>query len=74
MSTVRRYAQSDLKVPGLTRETVEAIDRLFPERCPSFLDDDRRIWAYVGTRELVCFLKQQLEVNERVARDIGLSL
>lgn len=69
MKTPWRYNPADLKVPGLTREAVEALDKLFPEKCPGINDNNRDIWLYAGKRELVNFIKHQLEVAECVVRE-----
>lgn len=59
-----------IEVP-LLKETVEALDKLFPERCPRPLDKKREIWMYAGKRELVrnlikCFeLQKERTYNER---------
>lgn len=52
-------------LPGLTRALVEALDTLFPERCPDIQDNERGIWVYAGKRELVRHLKTVLERQER---------
>lgn len=65
-TTIPRYLPVDLKVPGLTREAVSALDALIPERCPDIHDSERAIWIYAGKRELVNFLKRQMEITEYV--------
>ena len=59
-----------IEVP-LLKETVEGLDKLFPERCPSPIEDEKRMWMYAGKRELVrnlikCFeLQKERTYNER---------
>lgn len=54
----------DLKINGLTEDTLNDLNRAFPERCPSITDSERQIWMYAGKRELVRFLQQQLKVSQ----------
>ena len=51
--------------PGLTRELVEGLDALVPERCPGLKQPEREIWMYAGKRELVRNLITVLERQER---------
>ena len=37
----------------LTKELVEGLDKLFPERCPNLGQSMESIWHYAGTRQLV---------------------
>ena len=55
-----------IEVP-LLKETVEALDKLFPERCPHPLDEERRIWIYSGKRELVRDLVRCYEMQQERA-------
>lgn len=56
----------DLKIRGLTEDTLDDLNRAFPERCPSITDSEREIWMYAGKRELVRYLQQQLKVSKHV--------
>ena len=40
-------------IPGLNDEVVNALNALYPERCPDPNDLERHIWMYAGARELV---------------------
>ncbi|MFR6518812.1 MAG: hypothetical protein ACLUPV_06050 [Bilophila wadsworthia] len=53
------------RLPGLTRELVEGLDALVPERCPGLKQPEREIWMYAGKRELVRNLITVLERQER---------
>ena len=53
------------RLPGLTRELVEGLDALVPERCPGLKQSEREIWMYAGKRELVRNLKTVFERQER---------
>lgn len=47
------------KLPGTTDALVEALDALFPARCPSPDQTDRDIWMYAGKRQLVEYIALQ---------------
>lgn len=55
---------TDIKVPNLTREQVEALDALFPEQCADLNWNDRTVWYKSGQRSVVRFLMQQLAIQE----------
>lgn len=47
--------------PYFTKEQVEYLNQLYPERCPSSKMSERDIWRYVGARELVRHVNQCFE-------------
>lgn len=51
-------------IPGLSRELVDALDLLWPERCPNPMQTEREIWMYVGARDMVRKLRTVLERQE----------
>lgn len=55
-----------IEVP-LLKETVEALDKLFPEKCPRPLDKEREIWMYAGKRDLVRSLIRCYEMQQERA-------
>jgi hypothetical protein len=52
---------NDIKLPYLESDLVQALDKLFPEKCPDPRMSERDIWIYVGKRQLVQFIKEQHE-------------
>ena len=56
-------------IPGLSRELVDALDALYPERCPDIMDSEREIWMYAGERRLVRKLRIILMQQEN--RDVS---
>lgn len=44
--------------PAVSAELVEALERLYPDRCPSPDASDREIWRAVGRAEVVRFLRE----------------
>lgn len=64
-----RIIKSTDELP-LTKELIEGLEDLFPERCPKVTDSERDIWMYSGKRELVLILKyayeRQLKYNKLI--------
>lgn len=46
------------KIPSFTKDQVEYLNAIFPERCPNSKMEERDIWRYVGSRELVRHINQ----------------
>lgn len=59
---------SDL--PDLSPALVDALDALFPEKCPDIQDTERAIWMYAGKRELVRALRIMLKRQQEQARNL----
>lgn len=59
---------SDL--PDLSPAWVDALDALFPERCPDIQDTERAIWMYAGKRALVRDLRVVLKRQQEQARNL----
>jgi len=51
-----------LDVP-VTKEIVEMLDRLVPEKCPSLIDSERDIFFYAGQRFIVKALKSAYDIQ-----------
>lgn len=49
----------DLIVTDVSMPLLEALDRIYPERCADPKDSERDIWIKVGERRLVVFLHEQ---------------
>lgn len=45
------------KVPQITRELIEYLDHIIPDRVPSLEVSDRELWAHIGKVHLVRHLK-----------------
>jgi len=65
-----------MRIPLYSEDLIKMLDKLYPEKCPSPTEDERRIWMYAGQRELVRnlinALKAQKEegVGDNAARKI----
>lgn len=46
-------------VPNVTELLLDALDKLYPERCADPQDTEREIWIKVGQRRVVTFLQEQ---------------
>lgn len=44
--------------PLIPDDLLQALDKSFPDRCPSIKDSDREVWFKAGARSVVNFLKQ----------------
>ena len=50
-------------IPQDAKTFIEALDKVYPERCPKLDQNDREIWMYAGKRELIRQMKQKLELQ-----------
>ena len=57
-------------LPDLSPALVDALDELFPERCPYIQDTERAIWMYAGKRALVRDLRAVLKHQQERARNL----
>jgi hypothetical protein len=51
---------NESKLPPLDPALIEALDRMYPERCPDPSWNDREIWMRAGERRLVRRLQEEL--------------
>lgn len=59
----------DLKVTGLSEQTINEIDALFPERSADPRDSDREVWMKAGERRLVRFLIDQYKLAHNLTEN-----
>lgn len=52
------------KMPLVTKELIEYLERLYQDRSPSLKDDERKIWFRAGQVDVVRSLKNILEEND----------
>ena len=48
-------------VPYFTKEQLDYLNRLYPERCPEPNATDREIWMQVGQRQVVRHIEKQYQ-------------
>lgn len=44
-------------IPTITKELIEYLEAIYPDKAPKLNDSDRQIWATVGQVELVRHLR-----------------
>lgn len=49
----------ETEFPRVPSDLVEALEVLYPDRCPDIKTSEREVWAALGRAEVVRFLKQQ---------------
>lgn len=52
------------KIPHVSRELVERLEKAFPNRCPRITDTNREVWMAVGAAEVVKVLRRWYEQQE----------
>ena len=54
-----------MSLPVITDELIQALDAVFPNRCPDLSPSDRDVWNRSGQRSVVDYLiEQQLRQKE----------
>jgi len=57
----------EIVLPALSKDLIEKLDKLYPDKCPLLTDDDRMVWFKVGQRSVINYLQQiydeQLQEN-----------
>lgn len=57
------------KLPVISKELLDALEKRFPNQCPNIKDSDREIWVKVGARSVVNFLRFEFDKqNENIMR------
>ena len=57
----------ELALPALSKDLIDKLDKLYPDKCPLLTDDDRMVWFKVGQRSVSNYVQQiydeQLQEN-----------
>ena len=57
----------EIILPALSKDLIDKLDKLYPDKCPLLTDDDRMIWFKSGQRSVINYLQQiydeQLQEN-----------
>ena len=48
----------EIVLPALSKELIDKLDKLYPDKCPLLTDDDRLVWFKVGQRSVINYLQQ----------------
>jgi len=48
----------EIVLPVLSKDLIDKLDKLYPDKCPMLTDDDRMVWFKVGQRSVINYLQQ----------------
>jgi len=48
----------EIVLPTLSKDLIDKLDKLYPDKCPLLTDDDRLVWFKVGQRSVINYLQQ----------------
>jgi len=51
-------ATEEIVLPALSKDLIDKLDKLYPDKCPLLTDDDRLVWFKVGQRSVINYLQQ----------------
>jgi hypothetical protein len=51
------------KIPVITEEMIDYLDKLFPDKCADLKDTDKEIFHKSGQRSVVNHLKEQFKIQ-----------
>ena len=49
---------NEIVLPALSKDLIDKLDKLYPDKCPLLTDDDRMVWFKVGQRSVINYLQQ----------------
>lgn len=57
----------ELVLPALSKDLIDKLDKLYPDKCPLLTDEERMVWYKSGQRSVINYLKniydEQLQDN-----------
>ena len=51
-------SNEEIVLPALSKDLIDKLDKLYPDKCPLLTDDDRLVWFKVGQRSVINYLQQ----------------
>jgi hypothetical protein len=48
----------EIVLPALSKDLIDKLDKLYPDKCPLLTDDDRMVWFKLGQRSVINYLQQ----------------
>lgn len=69
MSDSNMLRKAHERFPPISQELIDALDQLFPDRCPEESHSDRKIWMARGSVEVVRLLKRIKEAQDATLLD-----
>lgn len=61
---------TDIKLPPISKDLIDTLETLFPDKCPDINDSDRKIWIDVGQQKIIKFLKHQFKLQQEAAKEL----
>ena len=58
----------EIVLPALSKDLIDKLDKLYPDKCPQLTDDDRMVWFKTGQRSVINYLRQIYD--EQIEQDI----
>jgi len=59
--------QEEIVLPTLSKDLIDKLDKLYPDKCPLLTDEERMVWYKSGQRSVINYLKniydEQLQDN-----------
>lgn len=55
---IMNVAAEEIVLPTLSKDLIDKLDKLYPDKCPLLTDDDRMVWFKVGQRSVINYLQQ----------------
>jgi len=50
--------KEEIVLPTLSKNLIDKLDKLFPDKCADLTDDDRMVWYKSGQRSVINYLRQ----------------
>jgi hypothetical protein len=48
----------EIVLPSLSKDLIDKLDKLYPDKCPLLTDEERMVWFKVGQRSVINYLQQ----------------
>ncbi len=56
--TLRTMTSDELVLPALSKDLIDKLDKLYPDKCPLLTDEERMVWYKSGQRSVINYLRQ----------------
>jgi hypothetical protein len=48
----------EIVLPALSKDLIDKLDKLYPDKCPLLTDEERMVWYKSGQRSVINYLRQ----------------
>ncbi len=48
----------EIVLPALSKDLIDKLDKLYPDKCPLLTDEERMVWYKAGQRSVINYLQQ----------------